>query len=295
MPGIWSKASKSFQRGLAVSISTTSVQAMKHPAPDQTVSTDSDRKIAPAWHRWACLTAGCLIQIILGGVYAWSTFVPHLQAAHGLTNGQSGAIFGTSILAFTLAMIVAGRVLPAHGPQVTAAIAAALFASGYLLAGASGGSFPVLFIAIALITGAGIGFGYVCPLLPPLPPALVYATVLAVTFCFGANFVHYASAISRFYGMAAFPRLYPLCFLAYGVAGVLGPGLGGAIADHSGSFGLPIVLCLLIAGTVVTAIRLPVFSTTGPTRPGQAPDPARGWIRRPDWRTSLAQETTHAE
>ena len=28
---------------------------------------------------WLILTAGCLIQTVLGGIYAWSTFIPYLN------------------------------------------------------------------------------------------------------------------------------------------------------------------------------------------------------------------------
>ena len=48
-------------------------------------------------------------------------------------------------------------------------------------------------------------------------------TVVLIGFCFGANFVLYASAISRYFGTGAFPRLYPICF-GYGVAGVTARG-----------------------------------------------------------------------
>jgi OFA family oxalate/formate antiporter-like MFS transporter len=61
-------------------------------------------------------------------------------------------------------MIFAGRVLVIFGPQVTAGIGAILFAAGYLLASFSNGSYGLLLLGLGIITGAGIGFGYVCPL-----------------------------------------------------------------------------------------------------------------------------------
>ncbi|TVR16733.1 MAG: MFS transporter [Planctomycetota bacterium] len=385
-----------------------------------------------ALRRWLVLLAGCAIQTTLGGVYAWSTFVPYLHREHGLSNGQSGLIFGVTFLTFTLTMVGAGWVLQRYGPRLTAAIAAVLFLSGYVLASFSGGSFAILFFGIAVVTGAGIGFGYVVPLtvcmkwfperkglisgvvvagfgagaillstiaewalsngvpiltlfmwlglicgaivflaalvlsnppdagtrpagqpqhlmralwswpfqvtvvgifcgtfaglliignLTPLvmeaglseaqaaigvaafavgnglgrivwgrlfdlityrciplsllllgvasAPLLVvsdsmaiYVTVVAVAFFFGANFVLYASALSRHFGTDAFPRLYPLCFLAYGVAGLIAPGLGGFIADLTGSFFVPVVMCMVVLalGTIVTAVKISCFS-----------------------------------
>ena len=85
-------------------------------------------------NRWLILAAGCLIQTILGGIYAWSTFVPYLSKDYGLSSGQCGLIFGLAILTFTSTMILAGRVLTQKGPRFTAMIAAGLFTLGYLLA-----------------------------------------------------------------------------------------------------------------------------------------------------------------
>jgi OFA family oxalate/formate antiporter-like MFS transporter len=380
-------------------------------------------------NRWLVLAAGCLIQTVLGGIYAWSTFVPYLLKDYGLSIGQCGFIFGLTILTFTSAMIFAGRVLVKKGPRFTALIAAGLFMSGYLLASFSKGSVPLLFLSLGIIAGCGIGFGYVCPLSvgmkwfpdkkglvtgvavagfgagavllssvaeyflksgtdvlvffrwfgicsgailftsgmllsePPLaeshasvkhdisvvfswpfylnlvgifagtfaglliignltpiildaglsekqaslsvsifavgngigrvvwgrlfdhfnykcipaslgafafftallllsPPAwLIMFAVSLIGFCFGANFVVYASAVSKFFGTASFPRLYPICFMAYGVAGVIGPGLGGYLADITGRYNTPIYICiaLVVFATTLCLCKLNVF------------------------------------
>lgn len=380
-------------------------------------------------NRWVVLAAGCLMQTVLGGIYAWSTFVPYLTKGFGLTSGQCGLIFGLSILIFTSVMILAGRILVRKGPRFTALIAALLFALGYLLASFSGGAFMPLLLSLGVITGCGIGFGYVCPvsvgmqwfperkglvtgvavagfgsgaivlssiaeylllsgvdvltffrwygvcaglvlftaalllrdppgtryntanngeksevftwpfylcsigifagtfaglliignltpiilktglterqaalavsifavgngagriiwgrlfdqwnyrciplslgsfalaaalLLVPLPAPARMLTVVLIGFCFGANFVLYASAISRYFGTSAFPRLYPICFMAYGVAGVIGPGLGGWLADQTGTYNTAIYICIALVAlaSVFTLIRLPVF------------------------------------
>ncbi|TVM15345.1 hypothetical protein DPQ33_15395 [Oceanidesulfovibrio indonesiensis] len=114
--------------------------------------------------KWTVLFAGVAIQMILGGVYAWSEFVPHLTAEYGLNNSQCGLIFGATIAMFTLTMIPAGRFLQKYGPRLTASIGAILFTTGYVLASFSQGEFLLLLICLSGITGAGIGFGYICPL-----------------------------------------------------------------------------------------------------------------------------------
>ncbi len=372
-------------------------------------------------NRWLILAAGCLIQTILGGIYAWSTFVPYLSKDYGLSSGQCGLIFGLAILTFTSTMILAGRVLTQKGPRFTAMIAAGLFTLGYLLASWSAGSFGWMLLALGCVAGGGVGFGYVCPLtigmkwfpdkkglvtgvtvsgfgagaillavaaehvllkgvgvlvffrwygigaglilltaalllreppgaqgshpetggrtarlngpftlsllgmfagtfaglliignltpivlqagltevqaalavslfavgngagrmvwgklfdqwhypcipwslgafalaagflLLPLPAGMLLASVVLAGFCFGANFVVYASAISRHYGVHEFPRLYPVCFMAYGIAGVTGPWLGGTLADHTGNYQAAIVICVVAAAAAAAA------------------------------------------
>lgn len=114
--------------------------------------------------RYRILLAGILIQMCLGGVYAWSTFVPALRAAHGLTSAQAALIFGTTIFSLAIAMVLAGWLLGRIGPRAVCTAGALLYAAGYLLASASSGSFLALFLCISILAGAGIGFCYVCPL-----------------------------------------------------------------------------------------------------------------------------------
>jgi len=382
-------------------------------------------------NKWVNLIAGIIIQTILGGIYAWSIFVPHLINNYGLSKGQCGTIFGVSIAVFTLAMIWAGRILSRRGPGFTASIGAVLFLMGYLIASFSAGSFIILLIGIGLFAGAGIGFGYVCPLsvgmqwfpehkgfitgvavagfgggaiilssvashflnagmnvltffrwIAIIPGAMLIlsSSVLAVPssesrekelgsdkatllskpflinlfgifvgtfaglliignlspitidsgfsqkiaattvsifavgnaigrvtwgylfdkfnyktiplslggfavfllllklitsssilflilaaflgFHFGGNFVIYASSISRYFGMEAFPRLYPICFLGYGFAGITGPAIGGFLADSTGSYDLALYLSIgmLAVAAVITALQLDVLN-----------------------------------
>lgn len=114
--------------------------------------------------RYVVLLACMIIQLCLGGVYAWAVFVPFLREAHGLSMAQTQAIFGTAIGAFALATIPAGRLLPHTGPRVLAGVSGLLFAGGGLLAAHSGGHFWLLWLAMGVITGGAIGCGYVCPL-----------------------------------------------------------------------------------------------------------------------------------
>lgn len=373
-------------------------------------------------NRWVILCAGVCMQIILGGIYAWSTFTPYLEDEYAVTKGQSGLIFGMTIIVFTIVMIYSGRLLTRKGPKRTAGIGAVLFAAGYFTASFSGGSFFLLLPAVGLLAGSGIGFGYVCPLstgmkwfpnrkglvtgvavagfgggavllssianyflksgldvllffrwyglaagvilfaaamllaapasddqtnaaevsrpvftvpfmllvaglfagtfaglliighlapivqaaglskteavvsisifavgnavgrmswgyiydrvryvsiplslgllglctlllLVPLPAAALFVLVALLGFGFGSNFVVYAGAVSDYYGVHAFSRIYPFVFLAYGVAGLIGPGSGGLLADCTGSYTAALVISAGIILVVTLLVR----------------------------------------
>ena len=114
--------------------------------------------------RWIILMASLVFQVILGGIYAWSIFIPSLQRLYDISTSKSSFIFGLTIFVFTLTMIFAGKVLNKIGPRFTAIIGATFYAAGFLLASFSGGNYYIILIGIGIITGIGIGFGYICPL-----------------------------------------------------------------------------------------------------------------------------------
>ncbi|NCB01121.1 MAG: MFS transporter [Spirochaetia bacterium] len=380
-------------------------------------------------NRWTALIAGVMIQIILGGIYAWSTLLAELGETYGITKGQGGFIFGLCITTFTLTMVFAGRFLVVHGPRLTASIGAALFTFGYLVASLSKGNYLLLLLGLGIFTGAGIGFGYVCPLSvgikwfpqakglitgisvagfgsgaillssvagyllgngmpilvflllwgllsgfilfvaslfmsePPnsnkakpkratmkevfsiqfmvcaigifagtfagllingnllplveeggierplslisislfavgntfgrivwghlfdrvgyksipislfglafsslvllvqLPQWVLLSTICLIGFFFGSNFVIYASSIARYFGNTLFSTLYPICFVAYGIAGFIAPGIGGYFDDLTGSFHTSLIgtfVIILVAG-IFSVVKLDVF------------------------------------
>lgn len=388
-------------------------------------------------NRWMVLFSVILIQVILGGVYAWSVFTPHLKAFSNLTEGQCGSIFGFTIAVFALSMIFGSRLLQKKGPILTCAVGALLFGCGYFLASLTKGNFLMLVLTISFLTGAGIGFCYLSTLslgmrwfpdkkslitgiavagfgsgavvlsstakyflntgtdimmffrwmgiilglalfvlslflsvpddkmhvkieenrgfseiserpfllcfagffcgtfaglmivgnLAPIviksgflqssaiqavsifavgnavgrivwgylfdkigykviPASLACFAVLIFSFAFvsqpwvmfvyafmlgfgfGANFVVYAAAISKYFGVDAFPRLYPICFLGYGFAGITGPGFGGYLADLAGSYtpALYFSSLLLFVSVMVITLNLRSFSTDSPKR-----------------------------
>jgi OFA family oxalate/formate antiporter-like MFS transporter len=121
-------------------------------------------KMMSGVRRYAILVASVLMQLALGGVYAWSTFVPALRVDHALSGTQAGLIFGTTIAVFTVTMLLAGRRLERIGPRRMAMAGGVCYGGGYLIAGLTSGEWTMLWLGIGLVSGVGIGMGYVCPL-----------------------------------------------------------------------------------------------------------------------------------
>ena len=131
---------------------------------DRSIPVTSPIASAHLAKRIAILPAVMLIQACLGGVYAWSVFVPILTTGYGLAMSRAQLVFGLAILTFTVAMVAAGRLLTRWGPRWVALIGALLFCGGHMITAWSGGRLPWLIGGYGLTVGAGIGFGYVAAL-----------------------------------------------------------------------------------------------------------------------------------
>lgn len=168
----------------------------------------------------AILLASIVIQLCLGGVYAWSTFVGPLRDQYGFTATQTQCIFGVTIATFTLVMIIAGRLLPRYGPRRITTIAGILFALGYGLAAASAGNYFLILLGIGILVGAGIGCGYACSLTTALnwyphrrglviglvvagfgAGAVVLTTCTSLAFAHGIAVLHWFAWLAVGYGV----------------------------------------------------------------------------------------------
>jgi OFA family oxalate/formate antiporter-like MFS transporter len=174
--------------------------------------------------KYLVLIASILIQTCLGGIYAWSVFAPSLHGDFGLSMGATQLIFGICIASFTIAMIFAGRWQEKRGPRLVAAIGGVLFAAGYVIASASGGNLFLLILGIGVVAGAGIGFGYVCPIATCIkwfPKQKGFVTGLAVAG-FGGGAVLLSSLASALFGAGqGVLEIFRFVGLVYGAAIVL--------------------------------------------------------------------------
>ena len=115
-------------------------------------------------NRWVIVVAALLVQLCLGAIYSWSVFVTPLKTAFKYSTTQTQIIFSVALASFALVMIFAGRWQDRAGPRKVATVGGVLLGLGYILAGFTGGNFILMTLTIGLIGGAGIGFGYVCPI-----------------------------------------------------------------------------------------------------------------------------------
>ncbi len=111
--------------------------------------------------KYISVAAAILLQLCLGGIYAWSAFVPSLQQVYGLTSGQTQVVFGFTICFFVLFMIPAGRTLDRRGPRLLVLVSALLLYAGYTVAGLFGANYGVLLFAYTMLVAPAMSCGYV--------------------------------------------------------------------------------------------------------------------------------------
>ncbi|MFW5758086.1 MAG: MFS transporter [Bacteroidota bacterium] len=109
-----------------------------------------------------------LIMLCLGGVYAWSIFVPDLEAEYGFSSFQTQLIFGVVIAIFPATMILAGNIEKKRGTRFLTIVSAVLWTSGYLMASFSNGNFLMILGGIGFLAGIGTGFGYLAAITLPV-------------------------------------------------------------------------------------------------------------------------------
>ncbi|MBN1880680.1 MAG: OFA family MFS transporter [Deltaproteobacteria bacterium] len=88
-----------------------------------------------------------------------------------------------------------------------------------------------------------------------------YIAAALIGFNFGGNFALFPTATADFFGAKNLGANYGLVFTAYGIAGIIGPTLGGKVFDATGSYlgaFIPAAVLCLIASVLALIIKKPV-------------------------------------
>jgi MFS transporter, OFA family, oxalate/formate antiporter len=76
---------------------------------------------------------------------------------------------------------------------------------------------------------------------------MIMALIIGLNY--GANFVAYAADTQDIWGVPRLDVTYPLISLSYGIAGVIGPVVGGAIRDATGSYYVALIIGAVVCTT----------------------------------------------
>ncbi|MEZ5084717.1 MAG: OFA family MFS transporter [Tessaracoccus sp.] len=145
--------------------------------------------------RWLALVGGVLVQIVLGGVYAWSLFGRALQSPESmeLSHVLAAVPFEVAIGMIFVGASIGGRLQDRSSPRIVALIGTALYGAGILLASfaRTADDYWLLVLGYGLIGGFGLGMAYIVPvalLQKWFPTRAAVVTGLAVGgFGFGAT------------------------------------------------------------------------------------------------------------
>ncbi len=114
-------------------------------------------------NRWIVVIGAILIQLALGTIYSWGTMTIFVSPYINEVREVTVYIFGVGLLSFAITMIFAGKLQQKYGPRNIAILGGILLGIG-VIASAFMTTFIGLLITYGIIFGAGIGFGYVCPI-----------------------------------------------------------------------------------------------------------------------------------
>lgn len=114
-------------------------------------------------NRWIVVIGAIMIQLALGTIYSWGTLTVFISPYLNEIKEVTVFIFGIGLLSFAITMIFAGKLQQKYGPRNIAILGGILMGGGVILS-AFMATFIGLIMTYGIIFGAGIGFGYVCPI-----------------------------------------------------------------------------------------------------------------------------------
>ncbi len=203
-------------------------------APGVKAETEAGVQARGGGGRWTVIIGAVIVQIILGTIYAFSVFIGPLEAEFGWSRLTTQWAYSLALVMFAVTMIPAGQLQDRIGPRKVAMIGGALLGSSFLLAAAIvNADRPwAFYLTYGVLGGAGIGFGYVCPISAAVkwfPDKKGLITGIAVAG-FGAGTVFFAGPAAALLLPPAQAgdslSLYQVLLIGLGVMGEQGSGIG---------------------------------------------------------------------
>lgn len=184
-------------------------------------------------NKYIVLIGALLAQVTIAGLYAWSIFGTALQAEYGWTSDQTFFPYALAQFVFAFSTLLSGRIVDRKGPRTALLIGGVLYASGLILS-----SFVrtpgLLYITYGVITGAGVGFVYVCPLstlIKWFPKYKGMITGLSVGV-FGGGSIIFKEVLTRLLVNNSVSQVFMILGLISGVLIIL----GGLLTNNPAGF-----------------------------------------------------------
>ena len=170
-------------------------------------------------NRWLIALAAVLMQLCLGAVYAWSVFIKPLVATQPWSLVQVSATFTIAMASLGVGTVIGGLWQDRVGPRAVATVAGIFYGCGFLVSAwaVEHHSLFTLWAGYGLMSGLGMGMGYICPVatitkwFPDLRGVMTGAAVMG----FGAGAVVMSKIAAR---IVTDPHRVPFAFETFGVA-----------------------------------------------------------------------------
>ena len=181
------------------------------------------------WILFTTFTVGALAGLMVIGVI--KLFGIDALTANGVELAKAGIITGTAMGLFYALFNGLGRIIWGTISEKTGRKNAIVLMSAIQ---------GIMMIVFYFIGGNEIG---------------LYIGATIIGFNFGGNFALFPAATADFFGNKSVGTNYPWVFLAYGVGGIIGPFLGGAMGDAKAwmwAFIPAGIACLIVAGLTLS-------------------------------------------
>ncbi|WP_432664881.1 OFA family MFS transporter [Wukongibacter baidiensis] len=149
-------------------------------------------------NKYLVLIGALLAQVTIAGLYAWSIFGTAIQAERGWGSNEILFTYALAQFIFAFSTLFSGRLVDKKGPRPALIIGGLLYGGGLILSSFATSPF-MLYLTYGVLTGAGVGFVYVCPLstlIKWFPKNKGMITGLAVSV-FGGGSIIFKEVISR--------------------------------------------------------------------------------------------------